>query len=730
MKPPPGPDRSQIETFVLALFKHATADHWVSLRAFFEDSTNLPPFNITPIKLNGNFNVLIDQAYHVAELAAHNHKKVVFCPPIATFTNNRRAREADLAEGLALSVECDAHAEAARVKLEELLGLPTVVVASGGEWTNPKTGEPEPKLHAHYRLKAPAGSKGEQEKLKQARKLAAKIVGGDPSNVPLVHPIRWPGSLHRKGDPKLCHIVSLNPDAEINLDTALGILQKAAGNDSGGDRDESGSGHGFRFMLDCHTEGMSYQEARAAILADKNEAGEWANRVDERQLERAWERSKPIPDPKPGKKLPLIVELGLMLWGAATANGKEYRFGADQSKVIDPIKGNWFDFTTNKGGGIRDLMKKVGTANRTNDAVVVCAASIKMRALDWLWPEHLLRGAQELLSGLPDLGKSQVQISYVACATAGLPWPNGAPPIEPVNAIMLTAEDTLDQLVVPRLRAAGADLNRVRFLKCIKTDEHDRQFLLAEDLHQLERVISDFGNVGLVTIDPITAYMGSKMDSHKTTEVRAQLGPLKDLAERLNIVVSTLTHPPKSAGQRALDHFIGSQAFIAACRVGHLCIAEMEEKADGERVPTGRILFTTVRNSAGPLKQTLAFYKKQVDEVGREERGLESRVITASRVIWDGVVDITADAAVAATSSKKQPDLQPKVQAFLREMLKDGKPVPQKEIEEAGAKNGFTEKQLRTAREKLGIHADKEAGKMTGGWFWQLPNPNDGKYYY
>ena len=37
---------------------------------------------------------------------------------------------------------------------------------------------------------------------------------------------------------------------------------------------------------------MSYEEACAAILADENEAGEWANRVDERQLERAWENSK------------------------------------------------------------------------------------------------------------------------------------------------------------------------------------------------------------------------------------------------------------------------------------------------------------------------------------------------------------------------------------------------------------------------------------------------------
>src|SRR5215471_19164502 len=190
MKPPLGPDRSQIETFVLALFKHATAGNWTSLRAFFEDRADLPPFRITPHKLNGNFDALIDQAYQVAELAARAHEKVVFCPPIATFTNNRHAREADLAEGLTLSVECDAHAQEARIRLEGLLGPATVVVESGGEWTDPKTGKSEPKLHMHYRLKAPAGSKGEQEKLKLARKVATTIVGSDPSNVPLVHPIR------------------------------------------------------------------------------------------------------------------------------------------------------------------------------------------------------------------------------------------------------------------------------------------------------------------------------------------------------------------------------------------------------------------------------------------------------------------------------------------------------------------------------------------------------------
>jgi RecA-family ATPase len=78
-------------------------------------------------------------------------------------------------------------------------------------------------------------------------------------------------------------------------------------------RDESGSGHGFRFMRDCHAKGMSYEEACKAILADNTQAGEWANRTDERQLERAWERSKLALDstePPTGTTAPTIINIG------------------------------------------------------------------------------------------------------------------------------------------------------------------------------------------------------------------------------------------------------------------------------------------------------------------------------------------------------------------------------------------------------------------------------------
>ncbi len=57
--------------------------------------------------------------------------------------------------------------------------------------------------------------------------------------------------------------------------------------------DESGSRYGFRFMLHCHSKDMDYAQAREALLADENEAGAWARRVDERQLRRAYDNSAP-----------------------------------------------------------------------------------------------------------------------------------------------------------------------------------------------------------------------------------------------------------------------------------------------------------------------------------------------------------------------------------------------------------------------------------------------------
>jgi hypothetical protein len=118
----------------------------------------------------------------------------------------------------------------------------------------------------------------------------------------------------------------------------------------------------------------------------------------------------------------------------------------------------------------------------------------------------------------------------------------------PGRVVILTAEDRVSDYV-RRLTAAGADLTRTTMLSYVRRNERDELFLLGEDLDTLEILVNDFGDVRLVAIDPITAFMGHGrgFDSHRASDVRSQLHPLSRLAEKLGAV----THPPKCAARSA-----------------------------------------------------------------------------------------------------------------------------------------------------------------------------------
>jgi putative DNA primase/helicase len=369
---------------------------------------------------------------------------------------------------------------------------------------------------------------------------------------------------------------------------------------------------------------------------------------------------------------------------------------------------------------ILDDLKAKGKSKGTIEVIKV--SDVEGKEKQWLWEHHLLRGALELTTGIPNIGKSQTQLSLIACVTAGLAWPDGAPGMKPANVIMLTAEDTLDQEVMPRLVAAGANIDRVYAVKCLRKDDKDRQFLLGEDLDALEEKMNEIGDVALITIDPITAYMG-KIDSHKVTDVRGQLGPLKDFAERNNVAISAITHPPKASSQKAIDLFIGSQAFIAAGRLAHLVIKEFDD--NGEE--TGRVFYSHAKWNPTVRQPTLVF-TIEGKVVRINEKTSPINVLT-SHVVWsDESLDMTADEAVRSASgngaSKQQRGKQGEVQIFLVEALRGGQPMPAAPIIKEATKRGFTDQQLRTARKKLGVIVGQISGGLfNAGWSWQFPNP-------
>ncbi|MEI6161885.1 MAG: DUF3987 domain-containing protein, partial [Roseococcus sp.] len=217
-------DTTQIARFVRALFRYADPDSVVALRSFFDDASSVHKMGIC--RIGDGLEGLVAAATAQATGCAQHPRPVVFCPPVATFAEGPQAREQDLVNGLALSVECDMAPDQARARLEGLLGPATLVVRSGGCWIDEQTGEVQDKLHLHWRLTEPTRDAAAHAALKQARTLAAALVGGDRSNAPPVHPIRWPGSWHRKDRPRLALIIA-ESDTELELGDALELLADA-----------------------------------------------------------------------------------------------------------------------------------------------------------------------------------------------------------------------------------------------------------------------------------------------------------------------------------------------------------------------------------------------------------------------------------------------------------------------------------------------------------------------
>src|SRR5262245_11324885 len=107
--------------------------------------------------------------------------------------------------------------------------------------------------------------------------------------------------------------------------------------------------------------------------------------------------------------------------------------------------------------------------------------------------------------------------------------------------------------------------------------------------------------------------------------------------------------------------------------LGHMAVEEFEEDENGQKAPTGRSLFTNPENNMTRKMPTLAYriVEKQLDGS-----------IKAAGVVWEEIVYITADQAVAAATPSKRKDPSGPM-TFLQTILTNG-PTPKKVVEERG----------------------------------------------
>src|SRR5262249_53524160 len=157
-------------------------------------------------------------------------------------------------------------------------------------------------------------------------------------------------------------------------------------------------------------------------------------------------------------------------------------------------------------------------------------------------------------------------LDLAARLSSGRAFADGFVPPGPQNVALLGGEDGTRDTVIPRLRAAGADLSRVHVLG-IETNDGSppRAPLLPDDCHVLREMLKATG-ARLLIADPLFAFLSRNASPLSDTAIRRALAPLARVAKETRSGVLLSRHLTKQTSKRALYRGSGSIALIGLAR--------------------------------------------------------------------------------------------------------------------------------------------------------------------
>lgn len=335
---------------------------------------------------------------------------------------------------------------------------------------------------------------------------------------------------------------------------------------------------------------------------------------------------------------------------------------------------------------------------------VLRGSSVKIGPIEWLWPGWIASGKLHVLAGAPGTGKTTLALALGAILSTGGQWPDETQAPKADVAIWSGEDDPADTLV-PRLIAAGANLNRCHIIRDIISGEMRRPFDPSQDIPHLANFLRKNPTVKLLIVDPVVSAVAG--DSHKNTEVRRNLQPLVDLAASCNCAVLGITHFSKgTTGRDPLERVTGSIAFGALARVV-FAVAKLANNEDGRR------LFARAKSNIGPDSGGWHYQLNKYELVDY------AGVIT-SKVSWCGAVEGSArellDTA-ETTEDRKAKTAKGEAKDFLLDILADG-PVAAEQIISRAKAIGISGRTLNRAKAELKVVSIKPS--MDEGWRWSL----------
>lgn len=207
-----------------------------------------------------------------------------------------------------------------------------------------------------------------------------------------------------------------------------------------------------------------------------------------------------------------------------------------------------------------------------DERVAMKASSYTAAEVEWLWRPYIPVGMVTLVTGDPEAGKGWVTCELAAGVSRGRALP-GQDALPPGRVLFLSAEDSPEHVLLPRLGKQGADVDRIYI------SSKTVNLCTPAGLGTLERALRET-MPQLVIIDPITSFMGDT-DTNKPSTITELYSKLGAMATKGRFAMLTIRHRRKPAdGERkARDPKFsgaGTIAFTAAAR-SELLVGMTEE---------------------------------------------------------------------------------------------------------------------------------------------------------
>ena len=335
--------------------------------------------------------------------------------------------------------------------------------------------------------------------------------------------------------------------------------------------------------------------------------------------------------------------------------------------------------------------------------VLTAASSISPEPLRWLWRHRLPLRGLSLIAGEPGLGKSTLTVELAAAVTRGKL--DGDLHGEPRDVLIASAEDHFPSVVWGRLMAAGADMARVHRLH-VEDRDGEELLTLPDDVAEIEARCAELADAGrpvaLVVVDPVAAFIGGGVDTHRDASVRRVLAPLAGLAERQHLAVSGVAHLTKDTAAKLLARVGGSVAFGAAPR-SVLAFACDPDDEDGER-GTKRVI-VHAKSNHGRYAPSLAaqIEEREVPEVGE-----------VSRLVIVGECEVVPEDLHPQTDSEHHD--RDAAAEWLADELADEQWHRSGEVKAAGKAAGHSVRTIQRAKSSLGVEDRREGFQAVSEW--------------